>query len=192
MKKLFLLVLLISQASGAMERLKALTDRYPKTSGFVAGTVVTAGLLEAYHLWKHKDDGVRDLIGVCTHIPRAKPNGELVYREYTEYHEAFLDYVHSIYYKNPLSGTTEIYEEDRKDIRIELTKLSREYPGSPETEVSQSGGTLSLVFRHNNWTMFDIVNCKILLPRNQKLIIKILGADTGPSYNKEAVLYQKH
>lgn len=81
-KKIFLLIIFITpHLILGMERLKILADRYPKTTGFVAGAMATASMLEAYHLWRAQKNAeqnipismplnTRNLIVSCYHNSR--------------------------------------------------------------------------------------------------------------------------
>lgn len=198
-KRLAVLILLFPCLMSGMERLRALVDRYPKTTGFVAGTLTAASLVEAYHVWhaqKNAETGIpkpidtRILIASCNHIPRERANGDPGYFEQIEYYNYSIKKIACIFYNNPLEGKTDIYEENREDIKIILNKFSR-IPGSLKTsyEHRSYNNRLSLTFEgsdSSNW--FDRIDCTILLPRvlpeGQKCCkIQILGND--------AILYER-
>lgn len=203
-KRIFLLaILLISGMTRTM-------DRYPKISGFVAGTVITASMLEAYHLWctqKNAEENIpismpvntRIRLASCIHVPRERGNGNPPYFEQVEYYNYALGDLAYIYYKNPLEGRTQIYEENREDIKIILNKFSRS-PGGLKTEYEKRSYNkkLSLIFSGRNCTnWFDRINCTILLPRpvpqGQKYCeIQIVGNNGSSGADTDVVLYESH
>lgn len=192
-KRIILLaVFFIPHLTLAMERLKSIADRYPKTTGFVAGTVATATALEAYHLWKSNNNDTRDtrnLIVSCHHSSRQEiqPQDPQCIKEHTECQD-FNVPLYYIHYKNSIGGTTQIFEEDRQDIRIILKKIYVSWRGIPKHEMLIHGGGLTVRLEDNSFTLSAQVNCTIILPRKQDhLPIQIAEQD---SFNKEIILYR--
>lgn len=189
-KRIFLLVIFITpHFILAMDHLKSIADRYPRTTGFVAGTVATAGLLEAYHLWKSNNQHTRNLIVSCHHSSRqeVQPQDPQCIKEHTECQD-FNVPLYYIHYKNSIGGTTEIFEEDRPDIRIILKKIYVSWRGIPKHEVLIHRGGLTVRLEDNCHTLSAQVNCTIILPRKQDHVpIQIAEQD---SFNKEVILYR--
>ncbi len=202
-KRIFLLVIFITpHFILAMDCLKSIADRHPKIAGFVAGTVITASMLEAYHLWcaqKSAEQNIpismplntRNLIVSCRHNSRqeSQPQEPSDIREHTECHDFRIMQVYHLHYKNSLSGTTEIFEEDREDIRIILKKMYVAWRGIPKHEMYfATGGKLTVKLNDDYTTLSSNINCTIILPRKRNYVpIQIAGQD---NYNKELILYR--
>ncbi len=200
-KRIILLaVFLIPHLSLGMDCLKSIVDRYPKTTGFVAGTVATAGLLEAYHLWctqKSAEQNIpvsmplitRNLIVSCRHNSRqeVQPQDPQCIKEHTDCQD-FNVPLYYIHYMNSIGGTTQIFEEDRPDIRIILKKIYVSWRGIPKHEVLIHRGGLTVRLEDNCHTLSAEVNCTIILPRKPDHVpMQIAEKD---SFDKEVILYR--
>lgn len=89
---------------------------------------------------------------------------------------------------NSIGGTTQIFEEDREDIRIILKKIYVSWRGIPNHETLIQNGRLTVRLNHNCHTLSAQVNCMIVLPRKpDHFPIQIAEKD---SFDKEVILYR--